>query len=530
VIATPKQVARERVIGSRLAVVTGGGARARIAFTLVEVVVSLAIFAVLTLGLGSALVISAHSLDHSMGTTAGLTGSRQVLDTIDSDLRFATSLETPAAGEVVLSVPDRDGDGTSETIRYVWEGVSGGDPGPLKRQRNAGPVVVVAEDVDDFSVGLAARWAVAAPVARGTPGDPVVLMVVADDSSLGAVDVARDRLLDRWGYTVTLISSSASQAVFDSAAAAADVVYIPAHVTTAGTGSKLRTATIGVVNESLAFDAELGLSDRPGLLEFDTKMTEIKSHAIMLCLASQGFKMSLCDSAQPLRVNDGDLGDAIVLGLTNGVPALAVIEDGATLVGGGVAGGVRVFLPWGGPTFDVGSLSGIGRTMLHRSLAWAGGGGGLPPSFGVLGHDTVFATPAGAVRQIQIATRATLGADGTVTAMSAYTFGKKKIRMAIYDDLAGEPGALLVETGRARPSAPGPIWTTLGVTPTALPAGDYWLAVAFEHSSQQYYHQAGGETRYRNHDAVGGGYLSNWGTADDSFQIDVSIYAMISVD
>ena len=52
---------------------------------------------------------------------------------------------------------------------------------------------------------------------------------------------------------------------------------------------------------------------------------------------------------------------------------MAAIEAGDSLILGGTAMGRRVILPWGGNDFDVNHLNDDGRTILRRSLEWAGG-------------------------------------------------------------------------------------------------------------------------------------------------------------
>ncbi|MHC5022366.1 MAG: LamG-like jellyroll fold domain-containing protein [Planctomycetota bacterium] len=142
----------------------------------------------------------------------------------------------------------------------------------------------------------------------------------------------------------------------------------------------------------------------------------------------------------------------------------------------------------------------------------------------VLGYDERFDTTVSGVRNIQIATQATLTESGTVTDISAFVFtASQNARFAIYTDNAGEPGTLIVESGLGQTG--GSEWLTLDIPDTALAPGTYWLALAFQHNNARYHQESGGAVRYRNNNAVGNGFLSSWGTPDDRFDINASIYA-----
>ena len=314
-------------------------------FTLIELVVSMTIAAILMAAMVSAILITTRSIDDGTGTAARIVTSRSVTSRITSDLHFALDFSERTDKAVTFTVPDRDGDLVPETVRYAWSGVVGD---PLTKEYNGGPAVVIAEDVQDLKLSYLLRAEAAPP--------PLGACCLPDDTC-----------------------------VMDSASG---------------------------------------------------------------CVAAGG-----------------------------------TYQGDSTLCGGIVCG---------------------------------------PDNFG---FDTAFATPVSGVRRIQIATQVTLPQDGTVESITAYVYRTFDVRYSVYDDAGGEPGNLIVESGTASPPASGPDWLTLSVTPTALTAGTYWLALAFVHNQQRYYQESGGETRYRNADAVTDGYLSTWGVSDNSFTIKVSIYA-----
>ena len=93
-----------------------------------------------------------------------------------------------------------------------------------------------------------------------TDGGTAVLLVVVDKTTPTAQDAARKTLIESWGYTVTLIEATESQAAYDAAVAANDVAYISEEITSGDLDTKLTGACIGVVNDEDALEHELGFS------------------------------------------------------------------------------------------------------------------------------------------------------------------------------------------------------------------------------------------------------------------------------
>ena len=133
------------------------------------------------------------------------------------------------------------------------------------------------------------------------------------------------------------------------------------------------------------------------------------------------------------------------------------------------------------------------------------------------------------VADIQIATPATLPEDGTVTSISAYVKGPpvRELCYALYTDDSGEPGTLIVESVAEAVGSNRYHWHEISITETELSAGTYWLALAFE-ADNMYVKQSGpgsGQLRHKSNDAVANGFLSSWGTSDESNTKRLSIYA-----
>ena len=122
----------------------------RSSFTLVELVASVTIGGILLGGMGSAILIASHALPGRNTTTDAILRASEVVEQMTGELHCAVTFTQRSATMVEIKVPDRDGDLAQETIRYAWSGIPGD---PLTRQYNAGTIVNVAEDVQEFDLG-----------------------------------------------------------------------------------------------------------------------------------------------------------------------------------------------------------------------------------------------------------------------------------------------------------------------------------------------------------------------------------------
>ncbi|UCD48763.1 MAG: prepilin-type N-terminal cleavage/methylation domain-containing protein [Phycisphaerales bacterium] len=123
-------------------------------FTLIEMVMTVAIMAVIMLGLGSAMIIAGHAVPGADNPAVAGIAAAEAAEQIATELQYAVSVVDSNATVIEFTLADRDGDDVAETIRYAWSG----NPGdPLTRQYNAGPVQTLLTDVSafDFSYDLA---------------------------------------------------------------------------------------------------------------------------------------------------------------------------------------------------------------------------------------------------------------------------------------------------------------------------------------------------------------------------------------
>lgn len=121
------------------------------AVTLVEMVVSLTIVSIILGACGSVMLLAGRVMGISTaGPAVAMTAAHAAADQVAADLQMALQITERTATAVTCLVPDRNSDGTPETLRYAWTG-----PGsPLTRQYNGlpTPAATVTENVQLFNL------------------------------------------------------------------------------------------------------------------------------------------------------------------------------------------------------------------------------------------------------------------------------------------------------------------------------------------------------------------------------------------
>jgi Tfp pilus assembly protein PilV len=123
--------------------------RSAAGFTLLEIALSCFIVGVIMLAIVSTMAIGREGLSSSAIITANASQGSQVVQMIMLDVSLATAITEQTATAITMTVPDRDGDGQPETIRYAWSGVAGA---PLTRQYNGGTAATLADNVYQFNL------------------------------------------------------------------------------------------------------------------------------------------------------------------------------------------------------------------------------------------------------------------------------------------------------------------------------------------------------------------------------------------
>lgn len=203
------------------------------------------------------------------------------------------------------------------------------------------------------------------------PTGPTVLFVVNDDASLTPGELARQTLIESWGFRIRLIASSAWQSDFDAAVEESDVAFVSAMVASGELGTKLTSAPIGVVNACTVLIDDFGFAS--GVLFWvylNTGDVVNNTHDITdsfplapltLATSSQWFSMVQTGMAT---------GATTLLTIDNSRDSLFAFDTGAALVGGTPAPGRRVQLPWGHPDIDFAAFTEDTKTILRKSLEW----------------------------------------------------------------------------------------------------------------------------------------------------------------
>jgi prepilin-type N-terminal cleavage/methylation domain-containing protein len=119
------------------------------AFTLVELLVSMVIVAVLMGAVASTIVLASRALPTAKSATACTIEAGTALDQFVAELESAVYISEHSQTAVAFTVADRNGDGLAERIRYAWSGVAGD---PLTRQYNGGPAAAFINNVQQFSL------------------------------------------------------------------------------------------------------------------------------------------------------------------------------------------------------------------------------------------------------------------------------------------------------------------------------------------------------------------------------------------
>ena len=229
---------------------------------------------------------------------------------------------------------------------------------------------------------------IAASCSASPPSGGKLLMVVADPANLSAEDLAKKTLMEGWSFTVNLIDDSDLQSAFDTAVTANDVAFVAESVVASELASKLKGASIGVVNEEPGLHSVFGFSTNRYLFEDNPPITTDSGHYITSPFS--GGNITLFSSVQPLGAAVGTLHSGrTTIGTWTSGPAsplggLLTLNTGAVISGGGTASGRRVQMPWGGSdggtVTNISNLTADGLTILKRAIEWGAEPTGGPGS------------------------------------------------------------------------------------------------------------------------------------------------------
>jgi len=126
-------------------------------YTLLELIVSSSVGAILVAGLSGGLYIASQSFDGNSAVIDQATAQEivgQMMRDLNQAIRFTVRTNTA----VQFTVPDRTGDGLPEEIAYAWGGTAGT---PLIYSYNNLSAVLLASDVQNFNLSFLTRMTTA---------------------------------------------------------------------------------------------------------------------------------------------------------------------------------------------------------------------------------------------------------------------------------------------------------------------------------------------------------------------------------
>jgi hypothetical protein len=201
-----------------------------------------------------------------------------------------------------------------------------------------------------------------------------VLQVVGDAAALDSRDAGRKALMEAWGYTVNVIDDSDSQASFDAASVAADVVLVTGSVVGATFGSKLTSSTTGVVNELPDALDDFGFSSSTTAAVNADGFT-ITDGAHYITEPFSGNPVTVFTASMLMSMPSGVLApDLQNAGEITGNAALVTLDTGALRYDNTASPSRRVHLPFSAA--ETSELNADAESVLQRALEWAAGAGG----------------------------------------------------------------------------------------------------------------------------------------------------------
>jgi hypothetical protein len=210
----------------------------------------------------------------------------------------------------------------------------------------------------------------------------VLFVVRASSGGLSSQEIQKVNTMVGWNLTVHTIVDTASASLFNQMVAMSRCVFVGEEVAANSVNTKLVSAPIGVVFEEYALVDEFLVA--PGITFGDSSTLNIvnRTHYIVSFVTppSEGM-VSLQVFHQTFLIcslNSGWATGLTVLGRhpnRSNLPALIAVRQGGTLMGGNLAAGRRVMLPWGDANQEFSNLNANGLMIMRRALEWAMGMG-----------------------------------------------------------------------------------------------------------------------------------------------------------
>lgn len=123
----------------------------RSGFTVLELIVSIPTATVLIGAMAMCVTLMMRTRSQDDLRFKGTYNLSRALNQIASDVELATSHVSSSATHLEFLVPDRNGDGLPEQIRYEWGGTTGVNANQILWKYNASPLTAVLDDIGAFN-------------------------------------------------------------------------------------------------------------------------------------------------------------------------------------------------------------------------------------------------------------------------------------------------------------------------------------------------------------------------------------------
>jgi Tfp pilus assembly protein PilW len=153
-------------------------AQRRRGFSLVELVLAGALMAVLLGAMASVLVVTTRAVPGVTGSAPSISAAAAAVTQMAEELRTAASFSHRTGTAVAFTVPDRNGDGSADPVRYEWNGTPGA---PLVRTGRGGVTTSLVPGVRSFSLSYTTALNARGTSAVTTVG--IVLQVGASNAT-----------------------------------------------------------------------------------------------------------------------------------------------------------------------------------------------------------------------------------------------------------------------------------------------------------------------------------------------------------
>jgi hypothetical protein len=337
-----------------------------------------------------------------------------------------------------------------------------------------------------------------------------VLLVVGDATlPLPSKDAGRVALIESWGYVVSVIDDSVPETDLDTAAEAADVVYVSGSIGGGTLAHKLTGSIAPIVNEFPGKLDNFGFSSSTGAsVSADTFSKSDAAHHITSPFG--GDPIGVFTQSLSMSVPSGTLApDLQNVAEVSGTAALVALEAGAQRWDGTPAPARRVHLPFG--SAETAQLTADGETIMQRAIEWAAGAGG---GGGGGGGPTILTLTPSQDTMLRTATTSVYGTDPDMRLNNGATFDYRPLLQFDVSSIA--PGTALT-------SATLRLYTYSVIETGAFTASAYKVTEEWAES----WSGNGGAAWYERL-KVGGGpsgtldWLDSGGTFDPAWQSDTT--------